>query len=291
MQIKVKGSTGPPIASFAADGIQFNTPVSGVTKSMVGLGQVDNTSDADKPLSNAMKQIIESVASGDTPSGKDTRLYVNTGNTLAIQDSSGSNLIAYFTPSQIRFSKPAYAGSISATALTISDTIGMILQIDGLGIRPFREIAPNNGFLYNKGEIDGTVNYLTTLITQKQDTLSPYSLLSSSSDNPPASSVKKELFVNALNPLPGSPGNAVPCIRALTLPAESLLRFQENSLISPWLGIDDSLIRTALNNRYTKGEIDFKFRQKSDSIGFSDIPILGSVFTWSMMVSSSSDRL
>jgi hypothetical protein len=35
-----------------------------------------------------------------------------------------------------------------------------------------------------------------------------------------------------------------------------------------------------LNNRYTKGEIDVKFRQRTDSIGFSDIPVLGTLFTF-----------
>jgi hypothetical protein len=53
----------------------FTGTVNGITKNMVGLNQVDNTSDVDKPLSRAVKQIVEQV-------GSDTRFYVNTGNTF-----------------------------------------------------------------------------------------------------------------------------------------------------------------------------------------------------------------
>ena len=67
----------------------FTRTVSGIPKNMVGLDQVDNTSDADKPLTNAMKEIIAKV-------GSDTRLYVNTGNTFLIQDATGYNPIATF---------------------------------------------------------------------------------------------------------------------------------------------------------------------------------------------------
>ena len=85
LQIKVKGNTGTPIAdlsqtainlrrplsildssgnqiaNFTANNIQFNKTVNGITKGMVGMGNVDNTSDANKHLSLVMMQIIESV--------------------------------------------------------------------------------------------------------------------------------------------------------------------------------------------------------------------------------------
>ena len=43
----------------------------------------------------------------------------------------------------------------------------------------------------------------------------------------------------------------MPCIRALTLPPGSLLRFQENNVNSPWLGIDDTDIRSAIQQVQT----------------------------------------
>jgi len=180
MQIKVKGSTGPPIASFSADSIQFNTPVSGVTKSMVGLGQVDNTSDANKPLSNAMKQIIEQV-------GNDTRLYVNVGDAFLIQDATGFNPIATFNNNVINLNKTVNASTLSTSELNIYDSAGPILSVGSTGIRPFRAITPTNGFLYNKAEIDGSVNFIESRIDNKQDDLYTYASVDAG-DAPPSSS-------------------------------------------------------------------------------------------------------
>jgi hypothetical protein len=51
-----------PLASPSFTGI-----VSGITKSMVGLGNVDNTADANKPISNAMQSALNGKASLDSP--------------------------------------------------------------------------------------------------------------------------------------------------------------------------------------------------------------------------------
>ena len=40
----------------------FNGTVNGITKSMVGLGNVDNTSDANKPISSATQNALDTKA-------------------------------------------------------------------------------------------------------------------------------------------------------------------------------------------------------------------------------------
>lgn len=57
--VEFKNSSGTVVANVAANGAVTVSSISGVTKSMVGLGNVDNTSDANKPVSTATQTALD----------------------------------------------------------------------------------------------------------------------------------------------------------------------------------------------------------------------------------------
>ena len=57
--VEFKNSSGTVVADVAANGTVTVSSISGVTKSMVGLGNVDNTSDANKPVSTATQTALD----------------------------------------------------------------------------------------------------------------------------------------------------------------------------------------------------------------------------------------
>ena len=62
-QSKIDGLATSLAAKADLESPTFTGTVSGITKSMVGLGNVDNTSDADKPVSNATQTALDAKAS------------------------------------------------------------------------------------------------------------------------------------------------------------------------------------------------------------------------------------
>ena len=57
--VEFKNSSGTVVANVAANGAVTVSSISGVTKSMVGLGNVDNTSDENKPVSTATQIALD----------------------------------------------------------------------------------------------------------------------------------------------------------------------------------------------------------------------------------------
>ena len=57
--VEFKNSSGTVVADVAADGTVTVTSISGVTKTMVGLANVDNTTDANKPVSTAQQTALD----------------------------------------------------------------------------------------------------------------------------------------------------------------------------------------------------------------------------------------
>ena len=78
------------------DAPTFTGTVSGITKSMVGLGNVDNTSDADKPVSSATQTALNLKAnSADIAELAQDAVGNNVGSGLAYTDSTGAIGINY----------------------------------------------------------------------------------------------------------------------------------------------------------------------------------------------------
>jgi hypothetical protein len=63
----VNGQTGAVTGLAPAANPTFTGTVSGITKSMVGLGNVDNTSDANKPVSTAQQTALDLKANLASP--------------------------------------------------------------------------------------------------------------------------------------------------------------------------------------------------------------------------------
>ena len=62
-----------------------------VTKAQVGLGNVDNTADVDKPVSNAVKNKLETVTGG--VSSKESTDTSTQDNNLSVDNTENSNII------------------------------------------------------------------------------------------------------------------------------------------------------------------------------------------------------
>ena len=112
----------------------FTGTVSGITKSMVGLGNVDNTSDADKPVSTAtqsaldLKAPLESPTFTGTVSGV-TKSMVGLGNVDNTSDANKPVSTATQTALNLKapLASPTFTGTVSAAGITSSGNV----QIDG----------------------------------------------------------------------------------------------------------------------------------------------------------------
>lgn len=98
----------------------FTGTVSGITKSMVGLGNVDNTADADKPVSNATQTALDLKAPLANPTFTGTVTLPNNTITQSMMsdDSVGTNEIG-----GLAVTNEKLAGSIDWTKLSISSTV------------------------------------------------------------------------------------------------------------------------------------------------------------------------
>jgi hypothetical protein len=97
--LDTKVSTSTFSTTFAAkapiDSPTFTGTVSGITKDMVGLGTVDNTSDLAKPISTATQAVLDLKASTATLASKE-----NTANKSTATDLGGSSTSDIFFPTQ-----------------------------------------------------------------------------------------------------------------------------------------------------------------------------------------------
>jgi hypothetical protein len=69
LSITNASSTYAPLTSPTISNATFTGTTSGITKSMVGLGNVDNTSDVNKPISTATKDYVDKLTYGTAISG------------------------------------------------------------------------------------------------------------------------------------------------------------------------------------------------------------------------------
>jgi hypothetical protein len=100
----------------------FTGTVSGITKAMVGLGNVDNTSDANKPISTAVQSALSGKAPLDSPAFTGTP----TVNGAPI-GSGGSTTTTGYTKSQIDnlllakapLQSPTFTGTVSGITTTM----------------------------------------------------------------------------------------------------------------------------------------------------------------------------
>jgi hypothetical protein len=110
----------------------FTGTVSGITKGMVGLGSVDNTADAAKPVSTAQAAADSAVASA---AASDATAKANTAQAYAIQraNHTGTQAISTVSGLQAALDGKQASGSYAATVHThgISDVAGLQTSLDG----------------------------------------------------------------------------------------------------------------------------------------------------------------
>jgi hypothetical protein len=150
----------------------FTGTVSGITSSMVGLGSVDNTSDADKPVSTAQQTALDAKLnlSGGTMTGKVTLDSDPTQALHAVTKQYVDNVEAgLITRPQVRAATTAnlnnvtYANGTAGTGATLtSDSNGAFPLIDGVQLTT---VNGNRGLLV-KNQTNAAHNGRYNLTTQ-----------------------------------------------------------------------------------------------------------------------------
>ncbi len=146
-----------PLASPA-----FTGTVSGITKSMVGLANVDNTTDVNKPVSTAMQTALDLKAPLASPTFTGTvsgitKSMVGLANVDNTTDANKPVSTAMQTALDLKapLASPTFTGTITAGAITIPSidgTSGQVLATDGSGTLLWT--TPSTGL----DSVDGTAN-------------------------------------------------------------------------------------------------------------------------------------
>ncbi len=140
--LKADGSVDATVYA-SLDSPTFTGTVSGITKAMVGLDNVDNTSDTDKPVSTATQTALDLKANLDSPTFTGTpTLPIGT---IAITQPAGNNTTAVATTA---FVTSAISGNY--VDLTTNQTIG--------GTKTFSSDAEINGVTVGRGNFNENSN-------------------------------------------------------------------------------------------------------------------------------------
>ncbi|GAX54753.1 hypothetical protein [Streptomyces olivochromogenes] len=120
----------------------FTGTVSGITKSMVGLGNVDNTADTGKPVSTAQQTALNLKADLASPTFTGTvsgisKSMVGLGNVDNTADTGKPVSTAQQTALNLKadLASPTFTGTVNAAAVTTSGTVtvGGNLSVTGIG--------------------------------------------------------------------------------------------------------------------------------------------------------------
>lgn len=120
----------------------FTGTVSGITKSMVGLGNVDNTADTGKPVSTAQQTALDLKANIASPTftgtvGGITKSMVGLGSVDNTSDTGKPVSTAQQTALDLKanLASPTFTGTVNAAAITTSGTVtvGGNLSVTGIG--------------------------------------------------------------------------------------------------------------------------------------------------------------
>ena len=125
--IQTQIDTKAPIASPT-----FTGTVAGVTKSMVGLGNVDNTSDANKPVSTAGQTALDLKANLASPTFTGT--VVLPDNTVALGTKTTGDYVATITGGTGVASTAATTGEGTTHSLSIGQAVGTTDNVTFAGV-------------------------------------------------------------------------------------------------------------------------------------------------------------
>jgi len=165
----------------------FTGTVSGITKSMINLGNVDNTSDANKPISTAQQSALDTKAPLESPAFTGTvsgitKSMVGLGNVDNISDTNKPISTAQQTALDLKapINNPTFTGTVSAPTVASSNNsthvattayvkavIGDLIDSAPETLDTLKEIADSLG---NDPDLSGT---LTAAIALKAPIESP----------------------------------------------------------------------------------------------------------------------
>jgi hypothetical protein len=149
---------GPDLTTYAPNANPtFTRTVSGITKAMVGLGNVDNTTDALKPISQSTQAALDSKAPLASPTFTGTvsgitKAMVGLGNVDNTSDASKPVSTATQTALNLKapLSSPTFTGTINGANLSLSGV--------GAGVI---DCVTANATTVNAGQIQTSTGYLS----------------------------------------------------------------------------------------------------------------------------------
>jgi hypothetical protein len=161
----------------------------GITKTMVGLGNVDNTSDANKPVSTTQQTALDLKAPIESPTftgtvGGITKSMVGLGNVDNTSDASKPVSTAQQTALDLKanLASPTFTGtvtipttSITNTTVSTSKTTGALRVVGGAGIG-------GNAYIGENASIGGSCKIGTSSLLKMMVAISDNSEIYSSSD-------------------------------------------------------------------------------------------------------------
>ncbi|WP_328494096.1 hypothetical protein OHS59_16175 [Streptomyces sp. NBC_00414] len=145
----------------------FTGTVSGITKAMVGLGNVDNTSDTGKPVSTAQQTALDLKANLASPTFTGTvsgitKSMVGLGSVDNTSDTGKPVSTAQQTALDLKanLASPTFTGTVNAAAVTTSGTVtvGGNLSVTGIGrdlfaVKTGDESVTSNATVQNDDEL------------------------------------------------------------------------------------------------------------------------------------------
>lgn len=212
----------------------FTGTVSGVTKAMVGLGNVDNTSDANKPVSTAQAAADSAVASA---AASDATTKANAAQAAAVQraNHTGTQAISTVDGLQAALDGKQASGSYAAASHShvISDVTGLQTALDGKQAAG-SYAAATHASQHQTGGSDAIPNVVTSpsqLTADQND----YAIGSGDIFQVSASAAR-----NITGIVAGTNGQAILLVNtgsfAITLKHESASSTAANRLTVPWAG-------------------------------------------------------
>jgi len=149
--VEFKNSSGTVVANVAANGSVTVSSISGVTSTMVGLGNVDNTSDANKPVSSATQTALDLKAPLASPTFTGTVILPN--NTVALGTKTTGDYVSSL---------------VAGTGVTLSNNSG---ETATPTIAIGQAVATNSNVTFNDLTVSGNLTVSGTTTSINTETL------------------------------------------------------------------------------------------------------------------------
>lgn len=149
--VEFKNSSGTVVANVAANGSVTVSSISGVTKTMVGLGNVDNTTDLGKPVSTATQSALDLKAPLESPTFTGTVTLPD--NTVALGAKTTGDYVASL---------------VAGTGVTLTNNSG---ETATPTVAIGQAVATNSNVTFNDVTVSGNLTVSGTTTSVNTETL------------------------------------------------------------------------------------------------------------------------